>query len=381
MADAVESTPSSGSSSKPLGLVAASVIGALFVIAAAALVLRFIPLIWDNGVHKALTSATNSFVSGAVQVVVQVGIMIGLALVGTKLVKGLPIPGLRGGIFFMISVAFVAFFCGRAVYLIAGRGFSAGGIFQLILNGVMLALVFQFFRTGRFVRWSEIVDDGGWLSTESFKRTQGLRVRRLTMLGIMLVGITGVWSLVEHNYLPRNTEVRLENGEVVSSRLGDWVIGGELLSPRTIPTIKPNLEPEARLKIDAEREKIRLENQGRPRIEGGVTILPDLQFTLPLVFLAATVWFAWRLTNYPQFTDFLIATEAEINKVSWSTRKALIRDTMVVLVSLVMLTLFLFVVDVFWNFTLSNIGVLPSPKELQEAGIQKGKDPESVNYW
>ena len=68
----------------------------------------------------------------------------------------------------------------------------------------------------------------------------------------------------------------------------------------------------------------------RPRVEGGVTYLPDLQFTVPLILIAATLWFAWRAVNYPTFGDFLIATEAEINKVSW-TREALIRDTIVVL--------------------------------------------------
>ena len=41
-----------------------------------------------------------------------------------------------------------------------------------------------------------------------------------------------------------------------------------------------------------------------------------------------------------------IATEAEINKVSWTTRKRLIQDTTVVLVTVFLFTLFLFVVDI-----------------------------------
>ncbi len=34
------------------------------------------------------------------------------------------------------------------------------------------------------------------------------------------------------------------------------------------------------------------------------------------------LWLAWRVVNVPSFADFLIATEAELNKVSWTTRRA-----------------------------------------------------------
>src|SRR5262249_47430603 len=60
-----------------------------------------------------------------------------------------------------------------------------------------------------------------------------------------------------------------------------------------------------------------------------ITLLPDIQFTLPLIFGALALWFSWRFVNYPTFADFLIATEAELNKVSWTTRRRLVQDTMV----------------------------------------------------
>jgi preprotein translocase SecE subunit len=95
-----------------------------------------------------------------------------------------------------------------------------------------------------------------------------------------------------------------------------------------------------------------------------------------------TLWFAWRAVNYPTFADFLIATEAEINKVSWTSRKALIRDTIVVLTTLILLTFFLFVVDLFWNAVLSSrfIGVLPTEKDRQEA-VGADRNPEPVKDW
>ena len=42
-------------------------------------------------------------------------------------------------------------------------------------------------------------------------------------------------------------------------------------------------------------------------------------------------WLIFRLVQYPPFADFLIATEAEMNKVSWTSRDDLNRATTVVL--------------------------------------------------
>ena len=51
------------------------------------------------------------------------------------------------------------------------------------------------------------------------------------------------------------------------------------------------------------------------------------------------LWRAWRgMVNFPAFADFLIATEAEMNKVSWTTRKRLVQDTIVVLTTVVLMT-------------------------------------------
>ena len=91
-----------------------------------------------------------------------------------------------------------------------------------------------------------------------------------------------------------------------------------------------------------------------------LTLLPALRYTLPLLLIAAALWLAWRVANYPAFADFLIATEAELNKVSWTTRPRLIQDTIVVLVTTLLLALFLFLMDQTWRVVLSwkPIGVL-----------------------
>jgi preprotein translocase SecE subunit len=99
-----------------------------------------------------------------------------------------------------------------------------------------------------------------------------------------------------------------------------------------------------------------------------IPLLPAVQFTLPLVLLAASIWLAWRVVNLPVFADFLIATEAEMNKVSWTTQKRLVQDTIVVLVTVVLLAGFLFSMDVMWKKVLSwkHIGVLYIPEDKGE---------------
>src|SRR5208283_436412 len=81
-----------------------------------------------------------------------------------------------------------------------------------------------------------------------------------------------------------------------------------------------------------------------------LVLLADVRFSVPLLLSAATLWLALRIVNFPAFADFLIATEAELNKVSWTTRKRLVQDTIVVLVTVFLFTLFLFLVDILWVY-------------------------------
>jgi len=109
-----------------------------------------------------------------------------------------------------------------------------------------------------------------------------------------------------------------------------------------------------------------------------ITLLPGVQFTVPLLLLAGSLWLAWRAVNMPAFADFLIATEAELNKVSWTTQKRLVQDTIVVLVTVVLMAVFLFGMDWTWKVVLSSnpIGVLHIPKE----GAQQNKKVEEKRW-
>ena len=62
--------------------------------------------------------------------------------------------------------------------------------------------------------------------------------------------------------------------------------------------------------------------------------------------------------QYPPFVEFLIATEAEMNKVSWTSRDDLYRATSVVLTTVLLMAVYLFGVDWVWSNLLQFIGVL-----------------------
>jgi preprotein translocase subunit SecE len=76
---------------------------------------------------------------------------------------------------------------------------------------------------------------------------------------------------------------------------------------------------------------------------------PQWQFALPIVLLAAGLWASYRLVNLPAFADFLIAVEAEMNKVSWPTRSELFRASMVVLLMIFVLAFVLAGYDYIWS--------------------------------
>ena len=83
-----------------------------------------------------------------------------------------------------------------------------------------------------------------------------------------------------------------------------------------------------------------------------------VSFTVPVVVGAILGWITFRLLEFPPFVEFLIATEAEMNKVSWTSREDLKRATTVVLVTVVLMSVFLFGVDWVWMNVLRFIGVL-----------------------
>jgi preprotein translocase subunit SecE len=74
---------------------------------------------------------------------------------------------------------------------------------------------------------------------------------------------------------------------------------------------------------------------------GGVYLGYGIPTLLVLVVGFGTYW----LVNRPGTADFLIATEGEMKKVSWSSRKEVVGSTKVVIITTFVLAMVLFAVD------------------------------------
>ncbi len=84
--------------------------------------------------------------------------------------------------------------------------------------------------------------------------------------------------------------------------------------------------------------------------------LPDgYRYLVAGSVLLVGLWLSYRLVNYARFADFLIAVEAEMNKVSWPTRGELWRSSLVVITVIFVMALVLYCFDVFWVYVFSRI--------------------------
>jgi preprotein translocase subunit SecE len=74
------------------------------------------------------------------------------------------------------------------------------------------------------------------------------------------------------------------------------------------------------------------------------------QYLVPVLLAVVGGWASYRLVNYPRFADFLIAVEAEMNKVSWPSWPELVRSSLVVIFVMFALAAVLLAFDALWTF-------------------------------
>jgi preprotein translocase SecE subunit len=89
--------------------------------------------------------------------------------------------------------------------------------------------------------------------------------------------------------------------------------------------------------------------------DNNATLLGMFSYGLPAFLLAGGVWVSYRLMNVPGAADFLIAVEAEVNKVSWPSRGELIRASVVVLITIFALAAILAIFDLFWRLVFTHV--------------------------
>ncbi len=90
----------------------------------------------------------------------------------------------------------------------------------------------------------------------------------------------------------------------------------------------------------------------------GWKLNPGAMFAISAAVFALLMLWAWRLMNRPTNADFLIATDSEMKKVNWTTRKELIGSTKVVCFFVVLISAILFGLDVIFGYLFYAIRVL-----------------------
>jgi preprotein translocase subunit SecE len=89
---------------------------------------------------------------------------------------------------------------------------------------------------------------------------------------------------------------------------------------------------------------------------GNIWVETLVPFGLCVVLGSVIAW----VMNKPSVADFLISSEGEIKKVSWSTRKEIIASTTVVMITMIVIALMLAVVDYLFVLFFIKIGLLPN---------------------
>ncbi len=85
---------------------------------------------------------------------------------------------------------------------------------------------------------------------------------------------------------------------------------------------------------------------------------PWLVIGVSVGFILGSAFLLWWYQNKPRIVDFLIATETEMKKVNWTSRRELIGSTKVVILFMFLIAIALFVYDILFSFLFNLVGVL-----------------------
>jgi preprotein translocase SecE subunit len=85
-------------------------------------------------------------------------------------------------------------------------------------------------------------------------------------------------------------------------------------------------------------------------VGSGLTPTKKVTLAACVGFLLVYSLFVYWITNKPTNVDFLIATDSEMKKVNWTSRKELIGSTKVVNIFMFLIAAILFVVDLFFGY-------------------------------
>jgi len=85
---------------------------------------------------------------------------------------------------------------------------------------------------------------------------------------------------------------------------------------------------------------------------------PKIKLIITGMFCAVSAAVAWYYLNKPKVVDFFIATESEMKKVNWTSRKEIIGSTKVVIGFMLIVASMLFIYDQYFTRIFFLVGVL-----------------------
>lgn len=301
-------------SPQQLQLGLSSLLGAVLALFCLAFVLGGLPAIWEQlfrvseDIAAGRTPVINEFLSGTLLLMAMIAVGAGLFYALRGLERSSAQPGLRAGVFWgAVALVLVLSLVTKLGWTMTGEELNVINVgITVLIGAALIAGIYWLFTRPGFARWLMHFEEQGWFHAISYKGNQGVRVRRGTIVALLTIGVCGIYTMVSSRSLG-------------SGRFGanDWLW--------YIPFWT-----------------------GEPGELLYVPLVHQVHLTMPILLGLLTLWVAWRVVNWPAFADFLIATEAEMNKVSWTTRKRLVQDTIVVLVTVFLFTAFLFIVDIIW---------------------------------
>lgn len=322
MAVAVKSETEVGKGMPALGLAGASLVSTAYIVVGFLLVYHGIPYLYELVLDWWMVNVTAAvrlgpFMYEGVKLLLIVAGAAGLILAWPRVFKEQ--PGLRAGaavgtalvlLGLVVTYLVTWLVCRFVLTGMEGTNLYWAGVGVAAATGaIWLFFMFTTFSKPTFQTRLVELEEQGWFTLKPYKKGQGLRCRRGTMIGLLLVIGAGLWVYAWSRTLTVNTRWELD-----------------------IP-----FDPQHFLIL---------------------MYAPVLTVSVLVAILGT--WFSYRLVNFPRFADFLIATDAELNKVSWSSRKKLVQDTIVVLVTVIMMAVFLLLLDLMWSKLLMWIGVLHS---------------------
>src|SRR5436305_884584 len=227
MALAVKNPPETTSSSMFDRLPIAIFAGVLYVVGSLAVVGKLLPTMWWEWLNLAPTFLNWTLLGLILVVATAVLVYVGAQLLGPN-----PAHGVKAGIFTGLVAVLMDILLTRWASLWTEH-WAYQGYFDPIV-GIVLTSVFGLillvgtailFLRPKTQHWLMNFEDQGWFSRSSYKRSQGLLVRRATIFGVVVIVGCGIFTLIEHKTLDTGSKHWQVNvpftGKVVLPRESD----------------------------------------------------------------------------------------------------------------------------------------------------------------